>query len=73
MMTAYADRKRDEHNTAVYLEWLNARLVRAEKMPDLDELLLKDGNRKAGPELTAEQKDAVIAANLRALRKRFSK
>ncbi|WP_145395995.1 hypothetical protein [Paracoccus sulfuroxidans] len=71
-MTAYAERKRDEHNAAIQIAWLGAMFKRAEKFPNIEDFLLKD-ERHAVAEMTAEQKDARIAANLRALRKRFEK
>lgn len=72
-MTAYADRKRHEYNTEIRLAWLNAAFQRSGNLPKIEDYLLPDPDGPAATDLTAEQKDAIIAANLRALRKRFER
>lgn len=71
-MEACADRDVAERNAAIRLAWLNAFFQRAKDFPDLEGYLLKR-DRAPEPELTAEQKDARIWANLRAMRKAFEK
>ena len=61
-MEGYAERERLSYEREVTIAWMNAVWGRAEKIPDLKDILKRSEPEQ---ELTEEQADAILAARLK--------